>query len=75
MNRGTVGDVHRVVLRSFQNLFFYMESEGILPPDDQMHLFAYLHFVYLPRINAALEEFVVQWNNHSIRTTGGLSPR
>ena len=53
-----------------------MESEGILPPDDQMHLFAYnFHFVYLPRINAALEEFVVQWNNHSIRTTGGLFSR
>lgn len=52
-----------------------MESEGILQPDDQMHLFAYLHFVYLPRINAAVEEFVVQWKNHSIRKTGGFSPR
>jgi len=68
------GDVRRVVLRSFQNLFFYMESEGILQRDNELHLFA-LHFVYLPRINAALDEFVAQWNNHSIRTTGGLSPR
>ena len=68
------GDVRRVVLRSFQNLFFYMESEGILQRDNELHLFA-LQFVYLPRINAALDEFVAQWNNHSIRTTGGLSPR
>ena len=68
------GDVRRVVLRSFQNLFYYMESEGLLLRDNEIHLFA-LHFVYLPRINAALEEFVAQWNNHSIRTTGGLSPR
>ena len=52
-----------------------MESDGILQPDNQMHLFAYLHFVYLPRINAALEEFVVQWNNLSIRITSGLFSR
>ena len=39
-----------------------------------MQLFA-LHFVYLRRINAAMEEFVVQWNNHSIRKAGGFSPR
>ena len=64
------GDLRRVVLRSFQHLFFYMESEGILQPDNEMHLFA-LHFVFLPRINAA----VVQWNNHSIRKTGGFSSR
>lgn len=51
-----------------------MESEGILQPDNEMHLFA-LHFVYLPRIHAAVEEFVVQWNNHSTRKTGGFSPR
>lgn len=55
-------------------MFFHMEPQGILQPDDEMHLFA-LHFVYLPRINAALEEFVAQWNNHSIRTTGSFSPR
>lgn len=64
----------RVVLRSFQNLFFSIESEGILPPDNEMHCFA-LHSVYLPRINAALGEFLAQWNNHSIWTLGGLSPR
>lgn len=68
------GDVRRVVLRSFQNLFFYLESEGLLERDNEGHLFA-LHFVYLPRINAALEEFVGQWNNHAIRTAGNLSPR
>lgn len=50
-----------------------MESESIIQRDNELHLFA-LHFVYLPRINAALEEFVAQWNNHSIRTRGGLSP-
>ena len=59
------GDVRRVALRSFQNLFFYMESEGLLLPDSEMHLFA-LHFVYLPIIDAALEEFVAHWNNHRI---------
>lgn len=53
------GDVCRVALSSFQNLFFYIESEGLLLRDSEMHLFA-LHFVYLPRIDAALEEFVAR---------------
>ena len=46
------GDVCRVVLRSFQNLLFYMESESIIQCDNEQHLFA-LHFVYLPRINSS----------------------
>lgn len=68
------GDVCCVVLRSFQNLFFYLESEGLLDRDNEGHLFAF-HFVYLPRSNAALKEFVGQWSNHAMRIAGNLSPR
>lgn len=57
------GGIYVVLFQeAFQHLFFHMESEGILQPDNEMHLLA-LHFVYLPRIHAAVEEFVVQWNN------------
>ena len=38
-------DVHRVVVRQYQNLFHYMESVGCLNPLDDAHLFA-LHHVY-----------------------------
>lgn len=55
-------------------MFFYLESEGLLERDNGGHLFAF-HFVYLPRINSALKEFVGQWSNHAIRTAGNLSPR
>lgn len=37
------------------------------------HLFC-LHFVFLPRINAALESFTESWNNHSISTEHGMTP-
>ena len=43
------GDVCRVVLRSFQNLLFYMESESIIQRDNEQHLFA-LHFIFLELI-------------------------
>ena len=33
------------------------------------HYFA-LHFVYIPRINRALQHFVEAWNNHRLRTAG-----
>ena len=51
-------DVRRVVVRQYQNLFHYMESVGCLNPLDDVHLFA-LHHVYMPRINRALEEFII----------------
>lgn len=49
-------DLRRVVVRPYANLFYYMESCGILNPLDDVHLFA-LHFIYLPRINKSLTEF------------------
>ena len=59
-----MGDVRCVVLRSFQNLFFYMESFNVMTKCTCLHCTLFI-----------FEEFVVLWNNHSIRTTGGLSPR
>jgi hypothetical protein len=37
--------------------------------------FTYLpYFVYIPRINRALKEFVSQWNTHPVSTENNLSP-
>jgi hypothetical protein len=45
-----------------------------LDPDDEVHLMA-LHFIYIPKINEAIEQFVDQWNNHPLSTESNFSPR
>ena len=55
-------------------LFLYeMEDSNLLSVDNDIDLFC-LHFVFLPRINAQLDQFASAWNNHPIRTENGLSP-
>ena len=43
-------DVNRIVVRSYRNIFFYLENEALLNPDDEVHLYC-LHRVFLPKIN------------------------
>ena len=66
-------DVYAGVLCHFAEIFDGMERDGLLDPLNDVHLYA-LHFVYIPRINKSLEEFVSQWNNHPISTENNLSP-
>jgi hypothetical protein len=66
-------DVFRCVSYQFRNIFFYMEESNILDPLAEVHLFC-LHYVYLPRINRALTEFVEQWNQHPVSTEENRSP-
>ena len=66
-------DVHRVVARQFHNLFYFLESTNQLNPLSEMHLYA-LHYVYIPRINRALEEFILQHINHPLRTEHNATP-
>ena len=40
----------------FYNLFSYMEGQGVLDTDDEVHLFC-LHYIYLERIHTALVSF------------------
>lgn len=42
---------------TFYTLFRYMEDCGILDPSNEMHLFA-LDYVFLPRLNKQLSQFV-----------------
>ena len=46
---------------------------GLLDPLSEVHLFA-LHFVYIPRMNRALQHFTAQWNNHPVFGEHKLSP-
>ena len=65
-------------LRSFCTNFFIalfcrMENNGIYIPDSNIHRFS-LHYVFLPRLNRALDEFTLSYNNHGIRTMRGRTP-
>ena len=67
----------RDVFRCFGNVFYYtfqsMQESGLLDISNPLHMFI-LHYVYLPRINAAIESFVDAWNRHPIRTERNWSP-
>ena len=67
----------RDVFRCFGDVFYYtfesMEESGLLDVTNPLHLFV-LHYVYLPRINAAIDSFVEAWNKHPIRTERNWSP-
>lgn len=66
-------ELNRVVCRHFINIFNFMEEQGILDSLNELHLFC-LHYVYLPRIQQAVTEFINQWNNHGLSTQGGQTP-
>jgi hypothetical protein len=67
----------RDVFRCFGNVFYYtfqsMETSGLLDITNPLHMFI-LHYVYLPRINTAIESFVDAWNKHPIRTERNWTP-
>ena len=66
-------DVFTYVLQHYYNLFYYLEANNELKPTNEIEMFA-LQYVFLPRINRALDIFTVQWNNHPMRTEGNRSP-
>ena len=58
----------------YYNLFYYMESEGLLNPDNDVHLFC-LHYAFLPRINASIEAFREALSQHPMQSVNGRSPQ
>ena len=66
-------DVHQSVTILYYRLFYFLESQQLLDPLNEIHLYA-LHYVYLPRIRRALDIFREGWNHHSIRTESNLTP-
>lgn len=67
-------EVNRIVVSRFLNIFLLLENRGLFIPTDEAHLYC-LHIVYRPLINAALAEFVAQWNDHLVTTETNFSPR
>lgn len=66
-------DVFRCVCSVFYTTFKQMEEDGELDPMNATDMYC-LHYVFLPRINAALDAFVQSWNNHPITTEHNLTP-
>ena len=66
-------DTIRCCLSTLISIFYHLEDQGNLDPCNYSDLFC-LQYVFLPRINRALEEFRLGWNFHSLRTEGNLSP-
>ena len=65
-------DVFTGVISLYRDLFFHMESIGILDPTNELHLFC-LHFIYHPRISDALEKWSKAWNLHALSSEHGMA--
>lgn len=66
-------DVYQGCTLLYYQLFYYMEEIGLLDIEDEIQLFC-LHYVFLPRINNSLREFMTTWNHHPLSTKSNRSP-
>ena len=57
----------------YYQLFYHLEDSGVLDNENDVHLFC-LHYVFLPRINHSLQQFLETWNHHPLGTQRNLSP-
>ena len=57
----------------FYNLFYRMEDIGVLNVENEIHIFC-LHYIFIPRINRAVSQFLDGWNHHPLSSMGNLSP-
>lgn len=66
-------DMWNGCINVFYNLFMSLEEDNLLNPNSDEQIYA-LHFVYIPRIQKALIDYIDQWNHHKMRTEHSLSP-
>ena len=66
-------DVYRCVACSFHEVFYFLEAQELLDPDDEYDLFV-LHSVFLCIIDHHLQMFRKAWNQHPMRTERNWSP-
>ena len=67
-------DVHRLIVTLFASIFYFLEENYNLNIENSIHIFA-LHYIFIPRINSALDIFSQSWNYHSLRTESHKTPR
>nr|XP_046249150.1 uncharacterized protein LOC124061413 isoform X2 [Scatophagus argus] len=66
-------DVWTSVTHLYCEALHSLEEDGLLHLADAVHLFC-AHYVFLPCLADALHTFTEGWDNHHLRTEGGLSP-
>jgi hypothetical protein len=66
-------DVFQGCLVLFYHLFYQMEDDLLLNIDNDIHLFC-LHYVFIPRINNAINQFIDGWNFHPLSSMNNMSP-
>jgi hypothetical protein len=66
-------DVTRAVSIKYKNYFEQMERDGAIDIHDLISKFV-LQFLFLPRMNHDLMQFVNAWNHHRLSTEGNKSP-
>jgi hypothetical protein len=66
-------DVRKDTLEIFRQIFFYLEEAGLLDMESTINRVC-LYLVFQPRIQKSLDETVVSWNLHKVRTAGNKSP-
>lgn len=67
------GDVNKNVEHVYKPIFEDLQAQGLLSQGDNIDLFCLL-YVYLPRIDVAVQDFVNNWNNHSMRELKNKTP-
>ncbi|KAF1373869.1 hypothetical protein PFLUV_G00243410 [Perca fluviatilis] len=66
-------DVWTCVTHLYYEVLHSLEEDGLLDLSDAVHLFC-AHYVFLPRLAEALHTFTEGWDNHPLRSEGGLTP-
>ena len=70
---GLRGEFIRCVVRHFHNIFFFLKNKELLDLLNEVHVFT-LHYIYMPRIKKALEEFKNDWIYHTLSSERNQSP-
>lgn len=66
-------DVWTPVTHLYYEVLHSLEEDGLLNLSDAVHLFR-AHYVFLPHLAEALHTFTEGWDNHPLRSEGGLTP-
>ncbi|KAL6481031.1 hypothetical protein MHYP_G00091110 [Metynnis hypsauchen] len=66
-------DVWSGVTCQYYSVLHSLEEDGLLDLSSELHLFL-VHYVFLPRLQSDLKQFLDYWNSHPIRTESNLTP-
>ncbi|CAL9694243.1 unnamed protein product [Knipowitschia caucasica] len=66
-------DVWTSVTQLYYDVLHTLEEDGFLDLSDSLHLFCAL-YVFLLRLANSLHTFTEAWDNHPLKSEGGLSP-